>query len=112
MLRLETLRSIARAIDKINASLNRIAVSLDICSGSVLSDKNASYFDNSDACRLPTPVPYDTLMKLHNDYDIALHVECFDVRSKAKVRMSFSTKIIDCQIAQDLLNASSILQEH
>ena len=95
MLRLETLRSIARAIDEINASLDRIAVSLDIYSGSVLSDKSAEYFNSSDACRLLPPAPYDTLMKLHNDYDIALHVEGFDIRSKAKVRMSFSTQIID-----------------
>lgn len=94
--RWKTLRSLAKAIDEINASLDRIAVSLDIYSGSVLSDKSAEYFNSSDACRLLPPVPYDTLIKLHNDYDIALHVEGFDIRSKAKVRMSFSTKIIDC----------------
>lgn len=35
-------------------------------------------------------------MKLYSEHDIALHVEGFDLRRKAKVRMSFSTKIIDC----------------
>ena len=90
MLRLETLLSIAKASDDVNASLGRIAVSLDIYSGSVFSDKNASYFDNSDACRLLPPVPYDTLMKLHNDYNIAFHVEVL-ISVTGKYIILFST---------------------
>lgn len=94
--RWKTLRTLVKVINDINYEIGSIAISLDIYSGSVLNAKYSAFFNNSNSCRLHPSVPFDALMEFYDDYDIALHVEGFDIRSKAKVRMSFSTKIIDC----------------
>ena len=36
------------------------------------------------------------MLVIYQNSDIALHVESFDIKNKLLVRMSFSTKIVDC----------------
>lgn len=53
------------------------------------------YFNQEAIVSLHTSVLYSELMKLYKEHDIALHIEGFDLRSKAQLRMSLSIKIID-----------------
>ena len=46
--------------------------------------------------RVHSSISYDQLMKEYKKSDIALHVESFNIKNRLNVRMSFSTKIIDC----------------
>ena len=94
--RWKTLKSLADEIETINNNKGFPVFLLDIYSGSEVNQKISNGLNRSDVCTLHTSISYDELMKLYRKYDIALHVEGFDIRSKAKLRMSFSTKIIDC----------------
>ena len=69
---------------------------LDIYTGNALPKCAEKKLNDGIVSRVHASIPYDQLMKEYEKSDIALHVESFDIKNRLNVRMSFSTKIIDC----------------
>lgn len=93
--RWKTLLLIRNAIAEINADGQKMI--LDIYTDNEVYDKEAAEKLNDGInSRLHAAVPMEQLRKLYSDSDIALHVESFDAKNRTAVRMSFSTKIVDC----------------
>lgn len=69
---------------------------LDIYTGNTLPKGAEKKLNDGIVSRVHASIPYDQLMKEYEKSDIALHVESFDIKNRLNVRMSFSTKIIDC----------------
>ena len=92
--RWKTLKAIALALKKINAI--EIKAVLDIYTATELSRQMKKYLNDGQNIFLHEVVSLEELKKIYANSDIALHVESFDLKNKLAVRMSFSTKIIDC----------------
>ena len=92
--RYKTLIDLINAIKKINR--DAIRMELDIYSTTVLREEVNSILNDGVNSRLHGAVSMDELRSIYGESDIALHVEGFDKKSSKAVRMSFSTKIIDC----------------
>ncbi len=69
---------------------------LDIYTGSALPKEGEKKLNDGIISRVHSSISYDQLMKEYKKSDIALHVESFNIKNRLNVRMSFSTKIIDC----------------
>lgn len=91
--RWKTLTEVANAIKKINASGEKFR--LDIYTANELP-KKASALNDCVNSFVHSPLSQEGLRKIYNNSDIALHTESFDLKNRLAVRMSFSTKIVDC----------------
>ena len=92
--RWKTLAAVADALRDINRE--KIRMVLDIYTGNEISPKINTLLNEGINCRLHASVSQEELRKIYHDSDIALHVESFDLKNRLAVRMSFSTKIVDC----------------
>lgn len=91
--RWKTLVKISNAINKINKEKELLR--LDIYTNNTIN-KKANKKLNTSFCHVHQAVDYQQLKEIYKISDIALHVESFDLKNRLAVRMSFSTKIIDC----------------
>lgn len=92
--RWKTLGALADAMRKINA--DGIKCVLDIYTNNPLTEQMQQAIDDSLTVRVHKAVSMAELKDIYHHSDIALHVESFDMVNRHAVRMSFSTKIIDC----------------
>lgn len=92
--RWKTLLMLVKCMKEINKK--EIKCTLDIYTGNSLNKKALKILNDGKISRVHGIIPYDNLMKEYQKSDIALHVEGLDVKNRMLVRMSFSTKIIDC----------------
>lgn len=92
--RWKTLSKIVEALKAINK--DSIKMVLDIYTGNELNKKQKKLLNDGINSFVHKPVSQQELKKIYCKSDIALHVESFDLKNKLKVRLSFSTKIIDC----------------
>ena len=90
----ETLVQLAEAVKKLNEGGHRYE--LYIYSGNAVSDAHLSILNDRDNSFFMGKISYPELLKEYQKSDIAVHVEGFDAESMEKVKLSFSTKIIDC----------------
>lgn len=91
--RWKTLLKTANAIKKINA--NGIKLRLDIYTANKLPERAKALNDGVNSF-VHSPVSQDELKSIYHNSDIAMHTESFDLKNRLAVRMSFSTKIVDC----------------
>lgn len=91
--RWKTLLKTANAIKKINA--NGIKLRLDIYTANKLPERAKALNDGVNSF-VHSPVSQDELKSIYHNSDIAMHTESFDLKNRLVVRMSFSTKIVDC----------------
>ena len=92
--RWKTLRVLADAIRAIN--VDGVKMVLDIYTNNPLNDKMQQAINDGVSSRVHKAVSMAELMEIYHHSDVALHAEAFDVTNRHIVRMSFSTKIIDC----------------
>lgn len=92
--RWKTLIQLANAMRKLNE--DNVKVVLDIYTGTQVSKAVNKKLNDGVTVRLHKPVTLGELKSIYENSDIALHVEGFDKNSSRKVRLSFSTKIVDC----------------
>lgn len=92
--RWKTLVSLANAITSINQ--DELKLVLNIYTNNELDDKIAEILNDGINSRVHKAVSMTELMEVYRNSDIALHAEAFDLKNRRKVRMSFSTKIVDC----------------
>ena len=94
--RWKTLSSLSEAIAKLNNENGGPFFRLDIYSNTLLKRRQVRKLTIGQSTFLHGVVSSYELKQIYNNSDIALHVEGFDLRNRMTVRMSFSTKIIDC----------------
>lgn len=92
--RWKTLGALADAMRKINEG--RVKMVLDIYTNNPLNKQMQLAINDGCTSRVHKAVPMTELMNVYRQSDIALHAEAFDLTSRHIVRMSFSTKIVDC----------------
>lgn len=92
--RWKTLGRVAEAIHEINKS--GVIYQLDVYTGNDCSRKMKKALHDGVSTFLHAAVSQEELKEIYHSSDIALHVESFDLRNRLAVRMSFSTKIVDC----------------
>lgn len=92
--RWKTLAHIAEAMRRINQ--DGIKMRLNIYTHNKLSPKQERLINDGTTSILHNGVPLEKLKEIYAAGDIALHVEAFDLKSRWAVRLSFSTKIVDC----------------
>lgn len=92
--RYKTLELLIEEIKKINSS--EIKMVLNIYSNTKLQSDDLDLLNDGINSHFNGPVSKTELDNIYSHSDIALHVEGFDSKSRHMVRMSFSTKIIDC----------------
>lgn len=92
--RWKTLRKVAEVIKKINE--NGVKIQLHIYTANEITTAiNKSLNDGKNSI-IHSSVTQKELERIYMQSDLALHVESFDLRNRLLVRMSFSTKIVDC----------------
>ena len=92
--RWKTLGNVADAIRRINHNGSKIR--MDIYTGNVCSPVIKKKLHDGVNTFLHSAVAQNELREIYHNSDIALHVESFDLKNRLAVRMSFSTKIVDC----------------
>lgn len=92
--RWKTLGFLANTIKKVNE--NGIKFVLDIYTNNPLNDEMQRAINDGVNSRTHKAVSMIELKRIYHESDIALHAEAFDITNRHVVRMSFSTKIIDC----------------
>lgn len=92
--RWKTLGALADALEKIDNTGNTIR--LDIYTNNPLTTKMNKALNRGKVSTVHKTVSSDELKTIYHASDIALHCESFDLINRLKVRLSFSTKIIDC----------------
>lgn len=92
--RWRTLLEISKEIKRLNQEGQKMT--LDIYTGNRIPKSARKYMDDGVNCRLLDPISQEELKMRYKESDIALHVESFDLKNRLAVRMSFSTKIVDC----------------
>lgn len=92
--RWKTLGAIADAMRKINS--NGVRMTLNIFTNNPLTESMNKAINDGITARVNKVVPMDQLRKIYQESDVALHAESFDIANRHTVRMSFSTKIVDC----------------
>lgn len=92
--RWKTLKKLAIQIKELNT--DEVKMKLDIYSNSVLSRHQLRHLDDGVNSCVHKAVSLVKLKQVYRESDIALHVEAFDLKNRLAVRLSFSTKIIDC----------------
>lgn len=92
--RWKTLAKIVETMRKIN--YNGVKMTLDIFTNNPLTESMQSAINDGVTSRVNKVVPMVELRKIYQASDVAIHAEAFDIANRLAVRMSFSTKIIDC----------------
>ena len=92
--RSETLKQLAANIGLLNK--NEVKMTLDIYTNTILKESDTTCFSDFPGVGLHGVVTMSELSNIYKRSDIALHVESFDRANRYKVRLSFSTKIVDC----------------
>lgn len=92
--RWKTLGALAEAMRHINNE--EVKMVLEIYTNNPLDRKMQQALNDGRTARVHKAVPMTELMDIYHQSDVALHVEAFDVTNRHVVRMSFSTKIVDC----------------
>ena len=92
--RWKTLGALAEAMRHINA--NGVKMVLDIYTNNPLDKKMQQAINDRRTARVHKAIPMAELMDVYHQSDVALHAEAFDISNSHVVRMSFSTKIVDC----------------
>lgn len=93
--RWKSLSKLADGIEQINDRSDKRLFELDIYTGDEVG-KRIKKALSKESCAVHKKISSNELTNIYNEYDIALHVESFDVKNRLAVRMSFSTKITDC----------------
>ena len=89
-----TLARLVKEIKKINE--NKFCYELNIYTNSRLSKKQDLLLNDRINSKVFQAVSGEILRDKYKESDIALHVEGFDIKHRLMVRLSFSTKIVDC----------------
>ncbi len=92
--RYKTLAKIAKAISNINK--DGVKMTLDIYTANEITKKVNRLLNDGVNSRIHGAVSQAELAEIYRASDIALHVESFSLKNRLEVRMSFSTKIVDC----------------
>ena len=92
--RWKTLVSLAESIKKINKNGTKMV--LYIYTTNEISPKVLNILNDNKNSFVHKAVSLEELKDIYSNSDIALHVEGFDIKNKMTVRLSFSTKIVDC----------------
>lgn len=92
--RWKTLKALADAIGRIDNTGNSFR--LDIFTNSSLTAEMSAALNREGFSEVHQVVSSDELKRIYLASDIALHCESFDLMNRLKVRLSFSTKIVDC----------------
>ena len=92
--RYKTLQTLVRNLRMLNQ--DSVKMTLNIYSNTRLKENDVSLLNDGKSSFLHGVVSMAELKEIYKKSDIALHVEAFDKANKYAVRMSFSTKIIDC----------------
>ena len=92
--RWKTLKAVAYALREINK--DEVKAVLDIYTSSDVPTKIDKYLNDGRNSYIKGLVSQTELREIYANSDVALHVESFDLKNRLAVRMSFSTKIIDC----------------
>lgn len=92
--RWKTLGKIAEVMRKINSE--GIKMTLDIFTNNPLTEAMQSVINDGVTSKVNKVVPLVELRKIYQASDVAIHAEAFDISNRHTVRMSFSTKIVDC----------------
>ena len=92
--RYKTLQALATAMKKINEG--GVKMTLDIYTNNELPSKDYALLNDGTTSRMHGAVSMAELRDIYHQSDVALHCEGFDLQSQYTVRLSFSTKIIDC----------------
>ena len=90
----KTLIALVNAIKDINKDNRKVALS--IYSATKVPDEVYRLLDVEGSSTMCGVRPYEEIKKIMSEADIVLHVESFDEKQIKDVRLSFSTKIIDC----------------
>ena len=90
----ETLVKLAEAVKKLNEARHRYE--LYIYSGNTVSEEHMRVLNDRKNSFFMGKISYPQLLQEYHRSDIAVHAEGFDAESIEKVKLSFSTKIIDC----------------
>ena len=91
--RWKTLLEVANAVKALNT--DGVKFRLDIYTANNLPKKAGGLNDGANSF-VHSPVSQEELKSIYRNSDIALHTESFDLKNRLAVRMSFSTKIVDC----------------
>lgn len=92
--RWKTLGALADAMRKINK--DGVKMVLDIYTNNPLDQKMQCALNDGSTSNVHKTVSMTELMNIYHQSDVALHAEAFDLTNRFAVRMSFSTKIVDC----------------
>lgn len=92
--RWKTLGALAEAMRHINA--DGVKMVLDIYTNNKLDQQMQQEINDGITARVHKAVSMAELMDIYHKSDVALHAEAFDITNRHVVRMSFSTKIVDC----------------
>lgn len=92
--RWKTLGALADAMRLIN--VNGVKMTLDIYTNNSLNSRMEQAVNDGRTSCVHKAVSSSELKDIYHKSDVALHAEAFDITNRHVVRMSFSTKIIDC----------------
>ena len=92
--RWKTLKVVADALRVINK--DGLKATLSVYTGNPINKKINKALNDGQSSVICGAVSQGNLREIYRDSDIALHVESFDLKNRLAVRMSFSTKIVDC----------------
>lgn len=92
--RWKTLGALAESMRRINA--DGVKMVMDIYTNNSLDEKMQLAINDGRTSRVHKAISMTELMDTYHHSDVALHVEAFDRTNRHVVRMSFSTKIVDC----------------
>lgn len=92
--RWKTLAALADVMREINRE--EVRMTLDIYTGYVLDEKINNRLNDGTTAKLHPSVSMEELRQIYRASDVALHAEGFDLKNRYAVRLSFSTKIVDC----------------
>ena len=90
-------KTLSKLVDAIKESnQDSVKFILDIYTGNECKKEIADKLNDGVNVFLHPAISQDELKLIYHNSDIALHVESFDLKNRMAVRMSFSTKIVDC----------------
>jgi UDP-N-acetylglucosamine:LPS N-acetylglucosamine transferase len=92
--RWKTLKEVVKALKEINS--DGVKATLDIYTANILTKRQEKALNDNVNSFVHKSVSLDALKEIYENSDIAIHAEAFSLKNRLSVRMSFSTKIIDC----------------
>lgn len=90
----KTLVEVARTVRKLRGEGQNVL--LDIYTNSPMSRRIHKELQDGICCKVHKAIPFQQLVEEYAKSDIALHVESFEKKYAMSIRLSFSTKIVDC----------------